>query len=80
MNITRWTQLVKLYPASKELWLLNGPLLFARPRMGLFVEPEGEPAGDGFFIAGLAMVSVPNIEGDGDRPAGLKLDIVVSPF
>ena len=47
---------------------------------GLFVEPEGEPAGDGFFIAGLFVVSIPNIEGDGDGSAGLKLDIVVSPF
>ena len=32
----------------------------------LFVEPEGEPAGDGFFVAGFAVVAVPDVEGDGD--------------
>lgn len=47
----------------------------ASPAWGLFVEPEGEPAGDGFFIAGLFGVSVPDVESDGDGFAGLELDV-----
>ena len=41
----------------------------------LFVEPEGEPGGDGFFVAGLFVVTVPDVEGDGDGTSGLELDI-----
>ena len=41
----------------------------------LFVEPEGEPGGGGFFITGFFVVAIPYVEGDGDGSAGLELDV-----
>ena len=55
--------------------LRRAVVFIAPPARELFVEPEGEPGGDGFFVAGLFVVTVPDVEGDGDGTSGLELDI-----
>jgi len=55
--------------------LRRAVVFIAPPARELFVEPEGEPARNGFFVAGFFVVAVPDVEGDGDGSAGLELDI-----